>query len=135
MRLDAMSDDKVEEMLEARIPPEHQCRLDDLPDSARGAISDVGRLVIETQNVELGPDFALENPDVAPGRRVMVTVSDTGTGISDDIISRVFDVQCSGGARRRGRRVGADPRRRYYARVWLSRRRLGATVRLLGSDY
>ena len=32
MQLDAMSDDEVEEMLEARIPPEHQYCLDDIPD-------------------------------------------------------------------------------------------------------
>lgn len=32
MRLDAMSDDEIEEMLEARIPPEHQYRLDDIQD-------------------------------------------------------------------------------------------------------
>ena len=32
MRLDAMSDDEIEEMLEATIPPEHQYRLDDIPD-------------------------------------------------------------------------------------------------------
>jgi CheY-like chemotaxis protein len=41
--------------------------------------------------VEFGPDFAAENPDVTQGRYVMVVVSDTGAGISDDVISRVFD--------------------------------------------
>jgi prevent-host-death family protein len=32
MRLDTMSDGQIEEMLEATIPPEHQYRLDDIPD-------------------------------------------------------------------------------------------------------
>ena len=72
-------------------PAQFESAILNLVMNARDAISDVGRIVIETQNVELGPDFAAENPDMAPGGYVMVTVSDTGAGISDDIISRVFD--------------------------------------------
>jgi CheY-like chemotaxis protein len=59
--------------------------------NARDAISGTGQIVIVTQDVEIGLDFADEDPDAAPGRYIMVAVSDTGCGISDDIMSRVFD--------------------------------------------
>jgi signal transduction histidine kinase len=72
-------------------PAQFESAILNLVMNARDAISGVGRIVIETHNVELGPDFAVGNPDLTPGSYVMVTVSDTGCGISADIISRVFD--------------------------------------------
>jgi signal transduction histidine kinase/CheY-like chemotaxis protein len=59
--------------------------------NACDAISDNGRIVIGTQSVELDTDFVAENPNATPGDYVMVTVGDTGRGISADIISQVFD--------------------------------------------
>jgi signal transduction histidine kinase/CheY-like chemotaxis protein len=72
-------------------PAQFQSAILNLVMNARDAISGTGRIVIETQNVELGPDFVAENPDVASGSYVMVAVRDTGGGISPDIMSRVFD--------------------------------------------
>jgi len=72
-------------------PAQFESAILNLVMNARDAISGAGRIVIETHNVELGADFAIENPDMASGRYVMVTVSDTGAGMSDDIIYRVFD--------------------------------------------
>jgi signal transduction histidine kinase len=72
-------------------PAQFEAAILNLVMNARDAIDGIGRIVIETRNVELGPDIAFEDPEVAPGSYVMVTVSDTGGGIPADIMPRVFD--------------------------------------------
>jgi signal transduction histidine kinase len=72
-------------------PAQFESAILNLVMNARDAITGAGRIIIETHSVELGPDFAAENTEVVPGSYVMVTVSDTGGGISPDIMSRVFD--------------------------------------------
>jgi PAS domain S-box-containing protein len=59
--------------------------------NARDAMEDGGRLTIETSNVELDPEYAEQYPDVQPGAYVLVSVWDTGTGISTEHLERVFD--------------------------------------------
>ncbi len=48
-------------------PAQFESAILNLVMNARDAITGAGRIVIETHNVELGPDFAIENPDVVPG--------------------------------------------------------------------
>jgi PAS domain S-box-containing protein len=55
--------------------------------NARDAMKDGGKLTIETADIDLDGDDA----DVAPGRYVMIAVTDTGTGIAPEILTRVFD--------------------------------------------
>ena len=50
-----------------------------------------GRLTIETANVELDAGTAAQAGDVAPGHYVMIAVSDTGVGMSPEVIARAFD--------------------------------------------
>ncbi len=60
--------------------------------NARDAMSGVGRLTIETANVELDAAYAERHPDVSrPGEYVMVSVTDSGTGMPPEIIARAFD--------------------------------------------
>jgi PAS domain S-box-containing protein len=59
--------------------------------NARDAMPNGGRLTIETANVRLGHDYARSHTDAEPGRYVMVAVSDTGTGIAPEHLSKVFD--------------------------------------------
>ncbi len=59
--------------------------------NARDAMPAGGRLTLETDNVELGHDFAVRHPDVAPGPYVVVSVSDTGAGMDADVKARAFD--------------------------------------------
>jgi len=59
--------------------------------NARDAMPEGGRLTLETDNVELGPEFAASHPDVTPGQYVVVSASDTGAGMPDDVKARAFD--------------------------------------------
>jgi two-component system, cell cycle sensor histidine kinase and response regulator CckA len=58
--------------------------------NARDAMPGGGELTLAADNVELGPEEAKGMPEAAPGRYVMLLVSDTGTGIAPEILPRLF---------------------------------------------
>jgi len=59
--------------------------------NARDAMRGGGKLTIETSNISLDEDCAAPEVEVTAGDYVLLTVSDTGTGIPEDILSQVFD--------------------------------------------
>jgi PAS domain S-box-containing protein len=59
--------------------------------NARDAVSEGGRVTVETGNVELEEHDLMEHADVAPGPYVLLTVSDTGSGMDDATKARIFD--------------------------------------------
>lgn len=59
--------------------------------NARDAMPDGGRLSIETGNAHLDDLYVALNPGVTPGDFVMLSVADTGTGMSAAVAARVFE--------------------------------------------
>ena len=59
--------------------------------NARDAMPEGGRLTIETSNSELDERYAAGNSDVTAGQYVMVSVTDTGAGMSREVMERAFD--------------------------------------------
>jgi PAS domain S-box-containing protein len=59
--------------------------------NARDAMPNGGKLTIATTNVSLGANYAAAHPGVLMGDYVMLSISDTGVGISDEIKERLFD--------------------------------------------
>ncbi|MBE9570360.1 MAG: PAS domain S-box protein [Proteobacteria bacterium] len=58
--------------------------------NARDAMPDGGELVIQTENVTLRENCR-NCPGAAPGRYVLLTVSDTGAGMDRDTLERIFE--------------------------------------------
>jgi len=58
--------------------------------NARDAMPEGGRIVVETANKWLD-DHAAKGRDLEPGQYLSVCVSDTGTGMTPDVIARAFD--------------------------------------------
>ncbi len=59
--------------------------------NAADAMPNGGTLAIETASVDLDEDYARSHADVTPGPYLMLAVSDTGTGIADDVKAHLFE--------------------------------------------
>jgi PAS domain S-box-containing protein len=59
--------------------------------NARDAMPTGGKLTIEAANAILDRKYCRINPDVSPGQYVMLSVSDTGSGMTKDVLSRAFE--------------------------------------------
>lgn len=60
--------------------------------NARDAMPDGGKLTVETANVTLGSESVdTQADDLEPGNFVMMSVTDTGKGIGDELLAYIFE--------------------------------------------
>jgi two-component system cell cycle sensor histidine kinase/response regulator CckA len=59
--------------------------------NARDAMPKGGKITIQTCNVQRDEGYAMLHPHVKAGRYVMLSVSDTGCGMSEEVKARVFE--------------------------------------------
>ncbi|MFZ5994824.1 MAG: PAS domain S-box protein [Thermodesulfobacteriota bacterium] len=59
--------------------------------NARDAMPQGGRLILETANVTLDEIYARKHLGAAPGKYILISISDTGMGIEQAIKKRIFE--------------------------------------------
>jgi PAS domain S-box-containing protein len=72
-------------------PNEFETALLNLALNARDAVSDGGKLTIETSNAFLDENYARMNPEVVPGQYTLVAITDNGIGMTKEVIDHVFE--------------------------------------------
>ncbi|MGO8022894.1 hybrid sensor histidine kinase/response regulator [Rhizobium leguminosarum] len=68
-----------------------QSALLNLSINARDAMPAGGRLTIEISGVEIDADYVGMYPAIRPGRYVLISVTDTGTGMTSEVMERAFE--------------------------------------------
>ncbi len=71
-------------------PSQLESAILNLANNARDAMPKGGRLTIESQAVHLDQFYADKNPGAVPGDYIMVAVSDSGEGMSPEVLEQVF---------------------------------------------
>jgi PAS domain S-box-containing protein len=59
--------------------------------NARDAMPAGGKLIIKAENIHIDDNYARMNLEAKPGRFVLITIADTGMGISPEVINRIFE--------------------------------------------
>ena len=59
--------------------------------NARDALPNGGKLTVKTANVTIDQDYAWSGVEVPPGEYVMLTVKDTGIGMTEEVKAKIFE--------------------------------------------
>lgn len=59
--------------------------------NAKDAIGDVGKITIETENIDFDDEYCKTHAGFIPGRYVMLAVSDNGCGMDKDVMDNLFE--------------------------------------------
>jgi len=59
--------------------------------NAKDAMPSGGRLLVATEAVDIDEDYARTHPDAKPGRYGKITITDTGIGMTPEVMSRIFE--------------------------------------------
>ncbi len=59
--------------------------------NARDAMPRGGTLTVETRNVELDHEYSRLRPELKPGRYVLLSITDTGSGMTADVKAKIFE--------------------------------------------
>jgi PAS domain S-box-containing protein len=72
-------------------PAQLEASLANLATNARDAMPKGGRLIITTTNRHLDADYVASHADATEGDFAMIEVSDTGVGMSSEVLSQIFE--------------------------------------------
>ncbi len=71
--------------------PQLETSLVNIVVNARDAMPNGGKLTVEASNQALDRDYRRTNPEVTPGQYTLICVSDTGHGMTPDVLARAFE--------------------------------------------
>jgi PAS domain S-box-containing protein len=69
----------------------HQILMNLCTNASHAMMEKGGILRVSLENMELDSDFTAQYPDMKPGSYLKLTVSDTGHGMSPDVLNRIFE--------------------------------------------
>jgi CheY-like chemotaxis protein len=72
-------------------PAQLESSIANMATNARDAMPNGGQLIIETENRYLDEEYADTHTDVSPGDFVVIEISDTGIGMSEETALRIFE--------------------------------------------